>query len=568
MTTNSDKDEELELSKTHFDAIKLLEGALQKMDGIISSEPTSNSKCFTNLNGQTALNNFIQQENTDDPSDHLESFKLQVSVLNNQVDILLRKLNHLEKYLFQQNELRKKAENRLHEEMILKSKLETEKLEVIAMLTNLKLVNVMLTKENMNLKEMVINNQNAQNSMTSSYTSEVINSQFHRSKTHGSRFYCSLPRHKISKKKNENHNINNELLNDITESCVNLMNRRSQFDKCSSAPNLVDSKNDCKNEKLLENDSSLFSSTKIYSSQNSNLLLSELNRQQLHDWFAEQGIDYVLEGSKLWPTSGKELISSSINEIDEKFKFKHWLHRKKLILAIQFEKDPNKLLAEDKYLAKSRYLNTSWVLQWLDDIGLPQYKEPFSQAAINGTLLHRLTKDDFLMMQFANSDLHFSSLRYGIKVLRKNNFDPECLIRRSNTNKNDDDCNLSLWTTHRVMEWLCSVNLAEYASNLRGSGVHGGLIVYDDRFTSELLADILFIQQSKTLLRRHLSIQFSQLIGKDLNQKKRDDQCKPKYRPLTISSKTKIQKKSQFSLKRKKNNNELNIGDLICPIED
>lgn len=58
--------------------------------------------------------------------------------------------------------------------MILKSKLETEKLEVIAMLTNLKLVNVMLTKENMNLKEMIINNQNAQNSMTSSYTSEVI----------------------------------------------------------------------------------------------------------------------------------------------------------------------------------------------------------------------------------------------------------------------------------------------------------------------------------------------------------------------------------------------------------
>lgn len=55
-------------------------------------------------------------------------------------------------------------------------------------------------------------------------------------------------------------------------------------------------------------------------------------------------------------------------------------------------------------------------------------------------------------------------------MLRKNNFDPECLIRRSNTNKNDDDCNLSQWTTHRVMEWLCSVNLAEYASNLRGSG--------------------------------------------------------------------------------------------------
>lgn len=33
------------------------------------------------------------------------------------------------------------------------------------------------------------------------------------------------------------------------------------------------------------------------------------------------------------------------------------------------------------------------------------------------------------------------------------------------------------WSNHRVMEWLRAVDLAEYAPNLRGSGVHGGLIV-------------------------------------------------------------------------------------------
>lgn len=33
------------------------------------------------------------------------------------------------------------------------------------------------------------------------------------------------------------------------------------------------------------------------------------------------------------------------------------------------------------------------------------------------------------------------------------------------------------WSNHRVMEWLRSVDLAEYAPNLRGSGVHGALIV-------------------------------------------------------------------------------------------
>lgn len=55
-------------------------------------------------------------------------------------------------------------------------------------------------------------------------------------------------------------------------------------------------------------------------------------------------------------------------------------------------------------------------------------------------------------------------------MLRNNNFEPECLIRRSNMNESEGVNNLSLWTTHRVMEWLCYVNLSEYASNLRGSG--------------------------------------------------------------------------------------------------
>lgn len=37
------------------------------------------------------------------------------------------------------------------------------------------------------------------------------------------------------------------------------------------------------------------------------------------------------------------------------------------------------------------------------------------------------------------------------------------------------------WSNHRVMEWLRSVDLAEFAPNLRGSGVHGGLIVSSEQ---------------------------------------------------------------------------------------
>ena len=36
---------------------------------------------------------------------------------------------------------------------------------------------------------------------------------------------------------------------------------------------------------------------------------------------------------------------------------------------------------------------------------------------------------------------------------------------------------MMLWTNGRIMDWLRSVDLAEYAPNLRGSGVHGALMV-------------------------------------------------------------------------------------------
>lgn len=56
----------------------------------------------------------------------------------------------------------------------MKSKLETEKLEVIAMLTNLKLINIKLTKENMELREILINNHSIQNTINSPYTSDIL----------------------------------------------------------------------------------------------------------------------------------------------------------------------------------------------------------------------------------------------------------------------------------------------------------------------------------------------------------------------------------------------------------
>merc|ERR1712020_397824 len=98
----------------------------------------------------------------------------------------------------------------------------------------------------------------------------------------------------------------------------------------------------------------------------------------------------------------------------------------------------------------------------------------------------------------------------GIQVLRQNNFAPDALKRRAIAGDNDAH-NVSLWSNHRVMEWLREVDLSEYAPNLRGSGVHGSLLIYEPRFTADLLATLLSIPSNKTLLRRHLNIHFKEL---------------------------------------------------------
>ena len=89
------------------------------------------------------------------------------------------------------------------------------------------------------------------------------------------------------------------------------------------------------------------------------------------------------------------------------------------------------------------------------------------------------------------------------------------------------------------MEWLRSVNLAEYAPNLRGSGVHGSLLINEPLFTSDLLAALLSIHPAKTLLRRHLNLHFIELVGKNCMQFKRDVETSATYQPLTASAKVK-----------------------------
>lgn len=60
-------------------------------------------------------------------------------------------------------------------------------------------------------------------------------------------------------------------------------------------------------------------------------------------------------------------------------------------------------------------MDSGAVLRWLDDIGLPQYKEAFQNAKVDGRVLHRLTTEDLLNLG-VNAQLYAASLRRGIQV--------------------------------------------------------------------------------------------------------------------------------------------------------
>ncbi|XP_048958520.1 liprin-beta-1 isoform X6 [Canis lupus baileyi] len=281
-------------------------------------------------------------------------------------------------------------------------------------------------------------------------------------------------------------------------------------------------------------------------------------KEQVCNWLVEQGLGSYLNSGKHWIASGQTLLQASQQDLEKELGIKHSLHRKKLQLALQ-------ALGSEEETNHGK-LDFNWVTRWLDDIGLPQYKTQFDEGRVDGRMLHYMTIDDLLSLKVV-SVLHHLSIKRAIQVLRINNFEPNCLRRRPSDEKSITPSEVQQWTNHRVMEWLRSVDLAEYAPNLRGSGVHGGLMVLEPRFNVETMAQLLNIPPSKTLLRRHLATHFNLLIGAEAQHQKRDAMELPDYVLLTATAKVKPKKLtfSNFGNLRKKKQED--GEEYVCPME-
>ncbi|KAJ7418354.1 Liprin-beta-1 [Pitangus sulphuratus] len=281
-------------------------------------------------------------------------------------------------------------------------------------------------------------------------------------------------------------------------------------------------------------------------------------KEQVCNWLQDQGLGSYINNGRQWILSGQTLLQASQQDLEKELGIKHPLHRKKLQLALQ-------ALGSEEENNHGK-LDYHWVTRWLDDIGLPQYKTQFDEGKVDGRMLHYMTVDDLLSLKVV-SVLHHLSIKRAIQVLRINNFEPNCLRRRPSDESNVTPSEVTQWTNHRVMEWLRSVDLAEYAPNLRGSGVHGGLMVLEPRFNVETMAQLLNIPPNKTLLRRHLATHFNLLIGQEAQQQKREAMEAPDYVLLTATAKVKPKKLtfSNFGSLRKKKQDD--GEEYVCPME-